>query len=30
MGGFFNSPRFHFMHNAMAHAGKTQRRIVAA
>jgi transposase-like protein len=22
--------RFHFMRNAMAHAGKTQRRIVAA
>ena len=28
--GFFNSPRVHFMRNAMAHAGKTQRRIVSA
>ncbi len=30
MAGFFNSPRVHFMRNALAHAGKTQRRVVSA
>ena len=28
--GFFNSPRVHFMRNALAHAGKSGRRVVAA
>jgi hypothetical protein len=28
--GFFNSPRVHFMRNALAHAGKQGRRVVAA
>ena len=28
--GFFNSPRVHFMRNALAYAGKSQRRIVSA
>ena len=27
---FFNGPRVHFMRNATAHAGKTQRRLVSA
>ncbi|HTU53850.1 MAG TPA: transposase, partial [Acetobacteraceae bacterium] len=27
---FFNSPRVHWMRNALAYAGKTQRRIVSA
>jgi hypothetical protein len=27
---FFNSPRVHFMRNALAHAGKSGRRVVAA
>jgi transposase-like protein len=26
----FNSPRVHFMRNALGYAGKTQRRIVSA
>jgi hypothetical protein len=28
--GFFNSPRVHFMRNALAHAGKSGRRVVSA
>jgi transposase-like protein len=28
--GFFNSPRVHFMRNALAHAGKRGRRVVSA
>src|SRR5512134_515620 len=28
--GFFNSPRVHFMRNALAHAGKNGRRVVSA
>ena len=28
--GFFNDPRVHFMRNALAYAGRTQRRIVSA
>ncbi len=27
---YFNSPRVHFMRNALAYAGKTQRRIASA
>ncbi len=27
---FFNSPRVHFMRNALAHAGKSGRRVVSA
>ncbi len=30
IGGFFNSPRVHFMRNVLAHAGRQGRRVVAA
>jgi putative transposase len=29
-GGFFNRPRVHFMRNALAHAGRSGRRVVSA
>jgi transposase-like protein len=29
-GPFFNSPRVHFMRNALAHAGRSGRRVVSA
>ena len=30
LSSFFNSPRVHFMRNALAHAGKSGRRVVSA